>query len=42
MKKNMDEKDKDKDLDGSALQGHFHSAKAVSPEWPPSQLEVCA
>ena len=33
---------RDKDLCSGALQGHFHSVKAVPPDWPPSRLEVCA
>lgn len=33
---------RDKDFGSGALQGHFHSVKAVPPDWPPSRLEVCA
>ncbi len=41
-KKIRRERVRDKDLGGGALQGHFHSVKAVPPDWPPSRLEVCA
>lgn len=33
---------RDKDLGSGALWGHFHSVKAVTPDWAPSRLEVCA